>query len=543
VDNNYIWWRDGIIYQIYPRSFADGNGDGIGDLDGITSRLDYLQELGVDALWLSPIYPSPDVDFGYDVSNYLDVDPKFGDLESFDRLVKEAHTRGMHIILDLVLNHTSDQHPWFIESRKSRDNPFRDYYIWRDPQPNGDPPNNWMSVFGGGGWEPDPTTGQLYFHMFCKEQPDVNWHNLAVRQYMLDVFKFWLDRGVDGFRLDVFNAYFKHPDLPDNPSKGFSLDPKGWANGFFRLEHKYDLDQPEMIPLLKEIRSILNSYGEAYVVGETFMGGPEKAARYSGPEILHAAFNFEFLQCPWWARSFYQAVERWEHLLAGGPWPNYVLNNHDTSRSATRYTRNEDDDRLKVAAALLLSLRGTPFMYYGEEIGMRDIALTRDLIQDPVGKRYWPLHKGRDGCRAPMQWSAAPNAGFSPAGVRPWLPVHPNYLRRNVDAQQADPDSLLNWTKTLIAARHQHPVLRIGMITPITYGTRFILAYLRQTEGETVMVVLNFSSKRQRLVLGRELAGRTWKLLLSNKRNSMVATDSSVIPLEPNEALILKQIN
>jgi alpha-glucosidase len=543
VDNNYIWWRDGIIYQIYPRSFADGNGDGIGDLDGITSRLDYLQELGVDALWLSPIYPSPDVDFGYDVSNYLDVDPKFGDLESFDRLVKEAHTRGMHIILDLVLNHTSDQHPWFIESRKSRDNPFRDYYIWRDPQPNGDPPNNWMSVFGGGGWEPDPTTGQLYFHMFCKEQPDVNWHNLAVRQYMLDVFKFWLDRGVDGFRLDVFNAYFKHPDLPDNPSKGFSLDPKGWANGFFRLEHKYDLDQPEMIPLLKEIRSILNSYGEAYVVGETFMGGPEKAARYSGPEILHAAFNFEFLQCPWWARSFYQAVERWEHLLAGGPWPNYVLNNHDTSRSATRYTRNEDDDRLKVAAALLLSLRGTPFMYYGEEIGMRDIALTRDLIQDPVGKRYWPLHKGRDGCRAPMQWSAAPNAGFSPAGVRPWLPVHPNYLRRNVDAQQADPDSLLNWTKSLIATRHQHPALRIGMITPITYGTRFILAYLRQTEGETVMVVLNFSSKRQRLVLGRELAGRTWKLLLSNKRNSMVATDSSVIPLEPNEALILKQIN
>lgn len=540
MDKNYLWWRDGIIYQIYPRSFADSNGDGIGDLDGITARLDYLQDLGVDALWLSPIYPSPDVDFGYDISNYTDVDPKFGSLEGFDRLTNEAHKRGLRVILDLVLNHTSDQHPWFIESRKSKSNPFRDYYLWREPKQNGDPPNNWLSVFGGGGWELDPGTGQMYFHMFYKEQPDVNWRNPQVRQYMLDVFKFWLDRGVDGFRLDVFNAYLKHPDLLDNPPAGLKLRPESLLP-FFRMQHVHDMDSPDLVPLLGEIRQILDSYGDTYVVGETFLGGPETAAGYTGSDRLHAAFNFDFLRCSWWARAFFQSIQGWDSLLGPDGWPNYVLNNHDTVRSATRFVRGEDDDRLKVAAAMMLSLRGTPFMYYGEEIGMRNISLTRDQIKDPIGRRFWPISVGRDGCRAPMQWSAAPNAGFAPPHTETWLPLHPDYQTRNVMNQQADPDSLLNWYKRLIALRKAHPALRTGSFVPLTQGTNFVLAYLRPVESETVIVALNFSSRRQRLVLGPEQAGRTWSLLLSNRRSSMVPVESDVIPLEPYEAIFLRQ--
>lgn len=542
MEQPYVWWRDGIIYQIYPRSFADANGDGIGDLDGITAKLDYLVELGIDAIWLSPIYPSPDADFGYDVSNYLDVDPKFGDLDSFDRLVKEAHRRNIRVILDLVLNHTSDQHPWFVESRKSRDNPFRNYYIWRDPKPNGDPPNNWLSCFGGGGWKLDPTTGQMYFHMFDRSQPDVNWRNPAVRQYMLDVFRFWLNRGVDGFRLDVFNSYYKSPDLEDNPVGMFRPNLMGLRK-FERMKHIYDIDQPEMIPLLQDIRKILDAHGETYVVGETFLGGPEKAALYCGSDRLHAAFNFEFLRSSWWAREFHQAIQRWEEILAGEAWPNYVLNNHDTPRSASRYARGEDDERLKVAAALLLTLRGTPFLYYGEEIGMRDISLSRDQIQDPVGLRYWPLMKGRDGCRAPMQWSASPNAGFTPEGVTAWLPLHPNFKTRNVMAQQADPNSLLNWHKRLISARKTHPALRAGAYTPVTDGTRFILAYLRETDSEVILVALNFSNRRQQVLLGPDLAAKKWEFILSNKRGSMVPVESKLIPLEANEALLLKQVD
>ncbi len=540
MEQKSLWWRDGIIYQIYPRSFADGSGDGIGDLDGITERLDYLQELGVDALWLSPIYPSPDVDFGYDVSNYVDVDPKFGSLASFDRLVKAAHQRGLHVVLDLVLNHTSDQHPWFIESRKSRTNPYRDYYLWRDPQPNGDPPNNWQSIFGGGGWEPDPTTGQSYFHMFYKEQPDLNWRNPQVRQEMLNVFRFWLDRGVDGFRLDVFNAYFKDPELADNPPAPVRLDP-AYLMPFFRQQHVNDIDSPDLLPLLEEIRAIVDGYGETYLVGETFLGGAEVAARYCGRDRLHAAFNFDFLKCSWWARAFYQAIQTWEKLLDANSWPNYVLNNHDNPRSASRYARGEDDARLKVAAAMLISMRGTPFLYYGEEIGMRDISLNRDQMKDPIGKRFWPLKIGRDGCRAPMQWSAAPNAGFSPEAAIPRLPVHPDYRTRNVMSQQADPGSLLNWYKRMIALRKAHSALRTGSFHPLTNGTNFVLAYLRQDDDETILVALNFSARRQSLTLG-DLPPSTWQLLLSSQRRELSGPSGEVLTLEPNEALLLRRV-
>ena len=555
------WHQSGIIYQIYPRSFADTNGDGIGDLPGITARLDYLAELGVDALWLSPIYPSPDVDFGYDVSDYCDVDPKFGSLHDFDVFVRETHARGMRVVLDLVLNHTSDQHPWFIQSRSSRDNPRRDWYLWRDPAPGGGPPNNWQSVFGGSGWELDPATGQYYFHMFYKQQPDLNWHNPDVRQSLLDVIRFWLDRGVDGFRLDVFNVYFKDANFtPNPPALGIPL------YGFSCQRHIYDIDRPEMIPLVEEIRAILDGYEARdgrprYVVGETFISTPQKAAAYCGPKRLHAAFNFDFLSAPLRARPLLERIQRWEHALDTDLWPNYVLNNHDTPRSATRFDpyrrfprsvlpvsseQREDDTRLKLTAALLLTLRGTPFIYYGEEIGMRDIPIRAKAdVLDPIGRRFWPLMKGRDGCRSPMQWDAAPLAGFSWGGARPWLPLHPNWEARNVEAQSADPHSLLNFYRRLIALRRASPALTGGLFQPITFGTQYILAYLRQTAQQTVLVALNLSGRRKRLVLGSALAEQHARgqmcLLLSTHRDTLPPVQRrNMLPLEPYEAVIIE---
>ena len=534
MDSDFLWWRDGVVYQIYPRSFADSNGDGVGDLPGIIVRLDYLAWLGVDAIWLSPVYPSPDADFGYDVSNYLDIDPKFGTLADFDRLVEAAHARGIHIILDLVLNHTSDQHPWFVEARSSRQSPNRDYYLWRDPGSGGRPPNNWLSIMGGPGWELDPSSGQMYFHMFDRRQPDLNWRSPAVRAAMLDVFRFWAGRGVDGFRLDVFNAYFKHPDFKDNPGGKPGLRP------FERMDHVNDIDQPEMMPLLRELRALLDGFPERYAVGETFLETPGKAAGYTAPDLLHAAFDFRLASSPWRAHSFSRAIQDTQYDLMHDAWPTWVLNNHDLRRSASRYSFSEDDRKQKVAAALLLTLRGTPFLYYGEEIGMRDIALTRSQILDPVGKRYWPFYKGRDGCRAPMQWSAGPNAGFASPRAQPWLPIHPDFTSRNVEAMRAQPDSLLHFYQGLIALRKSHPALRRGMFTPLTYGTRFLLAYLRQTAEETILVALNFSGRRQRLVLGGELARMSWEKLLSSSGQELPVIHNSLLPLGPFEAFILR---
>jgi len=533
-----LWWRDGIIYQIYPRSFADSSGDGIGDLNGILSRLDYLADLGIDAIWLSPIYPSPDVDFGYDVSNYTGIDPKYGSMEDFDRLLQQAHSRGIRVVMDLVLNHTSDQHPWFQQSRLSLENPYRDWYLWRSARPNGSLPNNWQSVFGGEGWELDSATGQYYFHMFYRQQPDLNWRNPSVRKAMLDVFRFWLDRGVDGFRLDVFNAYFKHPDLLDNPGGNLGL------RAFDRQKHIYDIDQPDMMSLLQEVRALLDSYPERYMVGETFLSTGPKAAKYMGPDKLNGAFNFEFLNSAWQPRSFLESIQRWEHALGSDDWPNYVLNNHDVSRTASRWHCGENDSRLKVGATLLMTLRGTPFLYYGEEIGMRDIPIrSRDQILDPIGKKYWPFYRGRDGCRSPMQWDGSANAGFCPADVAPWLPVHGDYTQRNVEAQRAQPESLLNYYRRLIALRRTYPALSEGMFVPLTHGTRFLMAYLRQNRDQTILVVLNFSRRRQRFVMGNQLLHSEWRLLLSSHRDQMPRLRGNLMPLEPNEALVLEMVH
>ena len=503
--DNYLWWRDGVIYQIYPRSFADSNADGLGDLPGIIARLDYLADLGIDALWLSPVYPSPDKDFGYDIRDYCNIDPRYGSLADFDRLVAGAHARGLHIIMDMVMNHTSDQHAWFQESRSSRDNPKRDWYIWRDQ------PNNWQASFGGKAWEFDQTTGQYYLHLFTREQPDVNWRNPQVRQAQLEAFRFWMERGVDGFRLDVFNAYFKDPDLRDNP-------PQFGLRGFDRQRHIHDMDQPEMLPLLNDLRRLLDSYPERYSVGETYLATPQKTVSYCGSDKLHAAFSFDFtsgeISFPWNPGWIMAQIARREHTFnAAGVWPTTVMSNHDLPRAASRYCKGEHDDQARLAMALLLTLRGTPFMYYGEEIGMRDIHLRRSEILDPPGQKYWPIYKGRDGCRAPMQWEAGANAGFSTA--RPWLPLHPDAAQRNVAAQQSDPGSLLHFTKALLRLRKEVPALRRGDYLPLQSapGT---LAYLRSTPEQSVLVALNFKGHSTKIVP----PPGEWQVLFSSNQES-----------------------
>ncbi len=537
MSDDFLWWRDGVIYQIYPRSFADSNGDGLGDLPGITSRLDYLADLGIDAIWLSPFYPTPDVDFGYDIRDYKNVDPRFGSLDDFDHLVAEAHRRNIRVIVDLVLNHTSDQHPWFIESRSSRDNPKRDWYLWRDPAPGGKVPNNWQSIFGGGGWEFDQATGQYYFHMFVKEQPDVNWRNPDLRREMLDVFRFWADRGVDGFRLDVFNAYFKAEGLPDNPTK-FGL------RSFERLHHVNDIDQPEMYPLLSEIRALLDTYPERYAVGETFVATPETAASYTGTDKLHATFNFDFLFRKFSAADFAAGIQKWITAIGDASWPNYVLSNHDQPRSATRYSagrwgqpKSEDDTRARLVLAMLLTLRGTPFLYYGEELGMRDISLKRSEILDPPGKHYWPFYKGRDGCRSPMQWDDSPYAGFST--VKPWLPVHPNYTHRNAAAQRQDPDSMFSFVKKTLALRKEYPALQRGDFRIFFRTDTGVLAYERQWGEQRILVYLNFTGSMKSSNLARNTDPRQAKLLLSSLGRSELRAYGNQFLLNPYEAVVL----
>jgi alpha-glucosidase len=524
------WWQDGVIYQIYPRSFSDSNGDGIGDLEGIRQKLDYIQELGVDAIWLSPIYPSPDVDFGYDVSNYVDIDPKYGTLADFNALVADAHTRGIRVILDLVLNHTSDQHPWFVESKKSKDNPYSDWYMWLPPRKDGSVPNGWESIFGGKGWEYIPDREEYYFHMFYKEQPDLNWRNPAVEEAIYDVFRFWMKQGADGFRLDVFNGYFKDAKHRDNP-------PKLGLRGFDRQQHVYDCDQPELIPVLKNIRKIVDENPDGYTVGETFLSTPEKAAKYCAPGLLHAAFNFGYLECKWNPKAFATVIHKWEDVLQEGSWPTYVLNNHDVRRTGTRFTKGEDDRILKNAAVLLLTMRGTPFMYYGEEIGMRDIPIKRSEIQDPIGKKYWPFHVGRDGCRSPMQWDESANAGFTSG--KPWLPVHVNADLRTVKSQMADEQSLWHVYKQVLQLRKAYSVLRYGMFQPVTFEQKTLLAYLRQDNEQTILVIINFKKRRTRLALGSDLQRAGWKELLSTVENPDRFNDPGYIRVKGHEACIL----
>lgn len=536
MSEDFKWWQEGIIYQIYPRSFSDSNGDGLGDLPGIYARLDYLADLGIDAIWLSPFFPTPDADFGYDISNYVDVDPRFGTLKDFEDILAGAHQRGIRVILDLVLNHTSDQHPWFVESAGSRDNPRRDWYIWRDPDTDGHVPTNWQAAFGGSAWEFDSRTGQYYLHSFLKQQPDVNWRNPEVRQAMLDVCTFWLNLGVDGFRLDVFNAYFKDAEFRNNPKK-FGL------RSFDRQVHIHDMNQPEMIEFLQELRALLDAYPDRYAVGETYITPLLAAMQFVGEDRLHAVFTFDYfdnLSFPWNSDWILERTTRRDKAFAeAGAWPTTVLGNHDQPRTASRYCKSEEDDRQAlIAMTMLMTFRGTPFLYYGEEIGMRDISLRRDEILDPPGRLYWPVYKGRDGCRSPMQWSGESSAGFSTG--QPWLKIHSNYVYRNVERQQADRRSLFHFTRSLICLRRKFEALRKGSFRAFFRSDTGVLAYERKYEDQRILVYLNFSGSTRTVGFVADANPADAVMLLSSVERKEFYTSYNQFVLNPYEVLLLE---
>lgn len=493
------WWESGVIYQIYPRSFQDSSGDGVGDLAGIRQRLDYVVRLGVDAIWLSPIFPSPMADFGYDVADYCDVADIFGDLAQFDALLEEAHTRGLKVLLDFVPNHTSDQHPWFLESRSSYENPKRDWYIWRDPAPDGGPPNNWTSDMGGSAWEFDATTGQYYLHAFLKEQADLNWRNPEVRAAMLEVLRFWFDRGVDGFRIDVLWHCFKAPGLPDNP-----------ANPDFRpdmgeklkvLQHN-STNQPEVHEIAHAFRKVADSYGERLLVGEIFL--PVAALmEYYGTEDapgVHLPFNFQLLEAPWKADALAQIIGDYEAALPEGGWPNWVMGSHDAPRIAGRL----GEGQARVAAMLLLTLRGTPTLYQGDELGIGLVEIPADRIRDPQDFRQPGLGLGRDGARTPMPWDAGAQAGFSSA--EPWLPLNGDWPTRNVAIQDRDLNSMLNLYRHLLALRRTQPALNVGEFV-LTPSERDVLQYERRHGTERLLIALNLTSESRRLMLPEGVKG------------------------------------
>ena len=563
------WWQKAVFYQIYPRSFADSNSDGIGDIQGIIDRLDYVHDLGIDAMWLSPHYPSPLFDCGYDVSDYTGVAPEYGTLDDFKRFLDGAHQRGIRVILDLVLNHTSDQHPWFIESRSSRDNPKRDWYVWRDGKDDG-PPNNWFSTFGGPAWEYDPTTDQYYYHFFFKQQPDLNWHNPEVKQAMFDAARFWLDLGVDGFRLDAIGTIFEDPALPDQTAELSPLELYQALQTVRSEEERarlaeqreamfqYQRDLPLVHDLMRELRAVIDEYPDRVLVGET-----DSIAYYGdGRNELHLVFNFPLMKTerltPAWVRANQQ-----ERLTAlpPGAWPCNTLGNHDQSRVYSRYGDGQNDDALaRLSLALMLTLRGTPFLYYGEEIGMTDLPLEDGCrisqFRDNLG--VWVYHTavnelglspaaalihanllGRDKCRTPMQWTNAPNAGFSPDGVRTWLPVSPSYAQGvNVADQLDDPDSLLTFYRRMLHVRKQSPALVAGDYTPLHEEAKNYLAFLRRSEadGQTCLVVLNMSNQAH--TLSFDLDAHAAQLLFSSHARDGDTDDLSQLSIAPFEIYI-----
>ena len=522
------WWEDAVFYQIYPRSFQDSNGDGIGDLAGIASRLDYLFGLGVDALWISPFFKSPMKDFGYDVSDYRDVDPMFGTLDDLRALIAGAKAKGIRIVLDLVANHSSEEHPWFVEARSSKSNPKHGWYLWVPDGPR--PPNNWKAIFElGTAWHRNPATDERYLGTFSRHQPEFDWRNPEVRVAFYDVMRYWFDIGVDGFRLDVATGYFKDVQLRSNP---FSLK----ANPDFFQRHIYDRNQPEFHEVFKEMRKVADAAGERVLIGETHGDDPAVAASSHGEsrDELHMAFNFDFLHQSWSARAFRESAERWYALLPAGAWPNFTLSNHDQPRHAFRYRAGElTEARARVAATMLLTIRGTPFLYYGEEIGMTCRRIPRRALRDPMGISTWPFgFLGRDPERTPMQWDGSEGAGFTRG--TPWLPLNEDYVSRNVAAQESDPRSLLSWYRSLIALRRSEEALRSGDIRFLDLD-RDVLAYERHAGGEVVVVLLNFASRTRRI----RLEGPS-RVLLGSARPADAVLDSGELRLEPCEAVVAK---
>ncbi len=532
-----LWWKEGVIYQIYPRSFMDSNDDGIGDIPGIIEKLDYLQDLGIDGIWLSPIYTSPMYDFGYDVSDYRSIDPVFGSDADFDRLVREAHRRKIRIIMDMVVNHTSHEHPWFQESRSSRNNPKRDWYLWHNGI-NGKPPNNWLGAFGGRAWEWDAGSRSFYYHAFLPQQPDLNWMNQELRRAVYNEFRYWMERGVDGFRLDVVNFYVKDQKLRNNPF-GIGMSPRPYD----LQKHIYDRNRPELFDILRELRREVDAYPERMLVGEAYAPPPgdaefAAACTGNGNDMLYMAFDFSLIYAGKWEASRYlELLQRWYGLQPEKGWPCLVMSNHDQSRVASRIgSARNMEGRLPVAAALLLLARGTPFMYYGEEIGMTDGRIPKGMIQDPVGLKYWPLHKGRDPFRTPMQWKPTPGAGFTKG--TPWLPINSDYRVRNVAAQRDSRTSLLSVYRELIDLRRRHESLRRGEFLPFLEGQQNVLGFYRTTPAETCAVLLNFSPLSRSVSAGDS---QLWEVIytLHGKKETLKGLN---MILAPGDILVARRI-
>ena len=480
----YLWWHKGVVYQIYPRSYKDSDGDGVGDLRGIIEKLDYLKDLGIDAVWISPIYPSPMADFGYDVSDYTGIHPLFGEMKDFDELLREVHQRGMKLILDLVPNHSSNKHPWFLESKSSKNNHKRDWYIWKDPGKDGGPPNNWLSVFGGSGWEYDEETEQYYYHAFLKEQPDLNWRNPDLQQAMLAIMRYWLKKGVDGFRVDVMWHMIKDDQLRDDPP---NPDYKEGMNSYSKLLPAYSTDQDEVHDIVHKMRKVIDEYDERLLIGEIYLP-ISKLVSYYGEDNqgAHLPFNFQLLQLPWNAARIKATIDEYEGALPEFGWPNWVLGNHDNSRIASRVGK----EQARNAAILLLTLRGTPTIYYGDELGMQDVDIPKEKIQDPQALNEPGVGRSRDPERTPMQWDATKNAGFTKG--EPWLPLMDNYKEINVKKEWDQPGSMLQLHRKLLKIRAQEPALHVGSYLPVL-SEEGILSYIRKYEKQQFLIVLNLT--------------------------------------------------
>lgn len=533
----YKWWQEGIIYQIYPRSFQDSNNDGIGDLPGIIQRLDYLKSLNVTAIWISPIYPSPMHDFGYDVADYTGIHPMFGSLADFDTLLAEAHERDLKVILDLVPNHTSDEHAWFVESRSSRDNPKRDWYIWRDPAPDGGPPNNWLSFFGGPAWTYDERTGQYYLHQFVTQQPELNYRNPDVMAAMLDVMRFWLDKGVDGFRIDVIWLMLKDDRFLDEPPADEQTAPIPGSYG--RLNHIYTKNLPGVHGLIKQMRRLMDGYDDRVMIGEIYEPFDVLVEYYGDNDECHLPFNFHLIiGLPKWdALTVRQIVEAYEAALQPNQWPNWVLSNHDQHRMASRVGPSQ----ARVATMLLLTLRGTPTCYYGDELGMTNVNIPPEFIQDPPAVLQPELADeiGRDPERTPMQWDGSPNAGFSAAGVTTWLPVADDYAAVNVAQQQQESASMLNFFKALTDLRQSESALNIGDYATVESGVDDIYAYRRLvTDGDSFLIVLNFGETAHEIDLSH--VGVTATVALGTNMSRRGSVDLAQLSIAANEGLILR---
>ncbi|GJG87107.1 alpha-amylase [Gemmatimonadetes bacterium T265] len=544
VPNADRWWREGAFYQVYPRSFQDSNGDGVGDLKGVTGRLDYLQWLGVDAIWISPFFRSPQRDFGYDVSDYTAVDPRFGTLADFDSLARAAHARGLHVILDFVANHTSDQHAWFADSRASRTSAKRDWYVWRDPAPGGGPPNNWRSVFGGSAWTLDSASGQYYFHQFLREQPDLNWRNPAVRRAMYDVMRFWLDRGADGFRLDAFPHTIEDSLFRDNP---VAKHPDTGHGDYDLLEPLYTTHRPENFAILCEMRRVMDAYTtrggrpSARILLPEVFTTPQKLTAYYGERGCGAQLpsNYALSGVTWAADTVYARVTAYEGALA--PWQarNWALGNHDSKRLATRL----GPAAARAAAVLLLTLRGTPTIYYGDEIGMHNVPIPPELVQDPAEKQQPGIGVGRDPERTPMQWESGPEAGFTTG--TPWLPIATDANTVNVAAERREAESMLALYHDLLALRRGEPALARGTFRMLPRQGA-VLAYIREVAGrDRFLIVVNFANApgrytvdaRERTRLGPD---RTTATVVAGTNSRAIEASVDRVSLRPNEAVVLR---